>query len=302
MFTNFKLKPIIIGASLIILGACSQNNNSSIKSITTAEEDSFQLELSRSNIVNGEPVTTTDVVSKSTVALYLANPTQSGPAQNFCTGTLITKTIVLTAAHCVKDVAEEFLNISLNALTKRMRVGFGLKTVKNENNPLVTFVKVKQLIVHPDYVTNMVENAQNVPMPDLAILLLESEAPSDFVPAEMGFDPQLIQQGLALTLAGYGYTSGTELTLPGQLMKVDVTVSEPHLTSAQFAYSVVDGKSACMGDSGGPAYITTKEGNLILVGVTSWGDSTCSKVGVYTSIPAFEKFISSSIASLSLEP
>ncbi len=291
---RLKCLTLLAAGSLILLSACTPNHQFN-KTQTLQVEGNVNHEKAQSQIVNGEPVSGQDPIALSTVAFYVTNKNQSGPIQNFCTGTLIAHDIVLTAAHCFKDLAEELMEIPLEELLDRTRVGFGTAVVKNESDGRVVFVKAKQVIIHPKYIGGNPQRNRRMPMPDIALVQLETSAPEGAVPVPLGIDSAFIQKGISLTLAGYGLTSGVGQTLATQLMKVDVTISEPFFTSAQFSYKVIDKKSACMGDSGGPAYVTTQAGELVVVGVTSWGDRTCSQFGVYTSVPAFAEFIASAV-------
>lgn len=285
---------LLIAASFALLSACSPNNNQ--QDVQTSNSEKVSLNQSQSSIVNGEAVIEEDPIAKSTVAIYLTDTAQPGELRNFCTGTLIAKNIILTAAHCMKDLAD-MLRIPSEELIARSRIAFGTQVVTQESDTRVSFGTIKQVLVHPDYTSGMVRNAKRVPMPDLALILLEKDAPETAVPATIGLNlGHLIKSGTPLTLAGYGVTSGVQKTLATQLMKVDVTIGNPKLTAAQFSYDVINRKSACMGDSGGPAYVTTEDGTLAIIGVTSWGDRTCTSLGVYTSIPAFAQFITDSIA------
>ncbi len=286
-------KILSIACTLGLVSACAPTSNSP----KTTNDTELNLNFSSSRIVNGESVEDADPISKSTVALYFLISTQNGTVANFCTGTLIKKNVVLTAAHCLKDASELDLKVPLETFVSRIRVGFGTQIVDSITNPKVSFLKVKNFSVHPEYISNSVKTALEKPMPDMALLQLESNAPAPYIPAALGVNPNLLQEGTLLTLAGYGYTSGVDKTDATQLMKVTVTVAEPHLSSVQFAYLVVDGKGSCSGDSGGPAYISSKAGKLTVVGVTSWGDETCVKLGAYTSVAALAGFINSSIAS-----
>ena len=144
----------------------------------------------------------------------------------------------------------------------------------------------------------MIRRAKNIPLPDVAILLLDGDAPESAIPAVMSADPELIQAGREITLAGFGVISSGSRKMPKQLMKVNVTIDNPRLTSAQFSYNASSGKSACFADSGGPAYFEINKGEYVLGGITSWGDGYCSKIGVYTSVPAFNQFINESIVRL----
>lgn len=295
MESSIKHFILITGSCLALLNACSPTNHQ--PDIQTSNSDSStNLGHSQSKIVNGEAVIEDDPIAKATVAIYLIDALRPASLQNFCTGTLVAKNIVITAAHCIKDFAD-MLDISSEELIKRTRIGFGTRVVKDDTDSKVSFETIKQVIIHPDYTGDMVRNAKRVPMPDLALILLENDAPATTIPATLGSNlSHLIKSGTPLTLAGYGVTSGVQKTLATQLMKVDVTIGNPKLTSAQFSYNVINRKSACMGDSGGPAYVKTEDGNLTVIGVTSWGDRTCTSIGVYTSIPAFSEFITDAMA------
>lgn len=296
---NFK-HFLLIAGSFAFINACSPTNNQQETPSSNAS-GTIKLDQSQSKIVNGEGVIEDDPIAKSTVAIYLTDLKQPGSLRNFCTGTLIAKNILITAAHCMKDFAD-MLKIPSTELIERTRIGFGTQVVNNDSDARVTFGTVKQVLIHPDYSSGMVRNAKRVPMPDLALILLNEDAPATAIPAALGLNlGHLIKSGTPLTLAGYGLTSGVQKTLATQLMKVDVIITNPKVTSAQFSYDVVNKKSACMGDSGGPAYVKTEDGNLTIIGVTSWGDRTCTSLGVYTSIPAFSDFISDAMTKIQLQ-
>ena len=54
------------------------------------------------------------------------------------------------------------------------------------------------------------------------------------------------------------------------------------------------GKSTCMGDSGGPAFALDPDGNLVVVGVTSSSLSpTCSSWVEDTRVDAYQDFVGS---------
>lgn len=254
--------------------------------------------LDRASIIGGVEVLPEEIFAHSTIALYMPKEAPAQGIANFCTGTLIAKNIILTAAHCFKDVAEQYLRIPVEEFYPKVLVGFGLELVQREDDQRVTFRKIKNILIHPGYEVGMVRRATRVPMPDLAILLLDNDAPEGFVPMTLGQDPSLIAEGKEITLAGYGVTQPTNRTMPKQLMKVNVTIANPKLTTAQFTYKVTGGKSACFADSGGPAYFETEKGQYVLGGVTSWGDGYCSKMGAYTSVPSFYDFINESVAKL----
>lgn len=249
-----------------------------------------------SSIVNGEIVVDQDVISKSTVAIYLKYP-DSNRVQNFCTGTIINDDTIVTAAHCMADVAQMF-DLTVDQLLPRLRIGLGLGLVKSFDDKRATWLELRAATVHPDYriESDALENAEKgIAFHDIAIIRLAQKVPAPYKAAKMMASPERLVAGLKLTLAGYGVTRGAPFATPSnELRKTEVVVAKPALNPTQFQYDVIDGHSACSGDSGGPAYLV-ENGQLTLVGVTSWGDNSCVKQGVYTSIPAMHAWIQQTI-------
>jgi secreted trypsin-like serine protease len=62
-----------------------------------------------------------------------------------------------------------------------------------------------------------------------------------------------------------------------------------------FQYAEPD-TSACSGDSGGPALYRDPDGTSLVVGVTSYGDATCTSYGVDTRVDVFLDFVSAASA------
>lgn len=293
---NSKCFNIVIFTCAVALTACSPNKNNRLESSLDSTLAHRDLTFGQARIIGGDEVNSEDPIAHSTVALYMPKEAPAVGLANFCTGTLISKTVILTAGHCFRDVAELYLHIPVEEFMTRVRVGFGLNLVKDESDTQVKFLKIKQVIIHPEYKAGMVRRATKFPMPDVALIQLDGEAPETFVPATLGVDPELIQEGREITLAGYGVTASTTRTMPKQLMKVKVNINNPKLTTAQFTYKVVNGKSACFADSGGPAYFEVNPGEYVIGGITSWGDGYCAKLGAYTSVPAFAQFINDTVA------
>lgn len=267
--------------SALLLTACNPSKTNSQKQLV-------KLNSIGTSIVHGQPVDASDPIAASTVVLYLA--TQEGLV-NFCTGSLIDSDVVLTAGHCIADFAEE-IGVPQEEVIHYIGVGFGPKIVKSLEDESLSLIAVKAAKVHPDYKVGSVQNALDEPMKDVALLKLESPAPKGFTAVKLNSDASLVQKGDVLILAGFGLVDGVKKTNAVGLNKVDVTVTEPDLTATQFSYETVDGKTACGGDSGGPAFRQNAEGAFVLVGVTSWGDNQCKKFGTYTKVSAIYDFVS----------
>lgn len=131
---------------------------------------------------------------------------------------------------------------------------------------------------------------------DIAVLRFLDEAPLGYYPVRVMTSPQLLQKGLPVTLAGYGLTDmQPEQVDPFKLMKADVTLADAAYSKSEILFDFSNGKGACHGDSGGPAYATLN-GKLTVIGVTSRapnfaGALTCEEGAIYSSIAAHMDFI-----------
>jgi len=241
------------------------------------------------SIVNGVPVPPSDEISRSTVALYIDLP-ESEDVVFFCTGTVVSPTRILSAAHCFVDMAAE-LNISVDEITRHVTIGFGINMAKNMTSEGVRFVPVASVKVHPEYGVNGFD--PGVANPDVSVITLQSQVPASAHVVPLLADKAQLAIGTQLTLAGFGATSVVPFPTDATSMnKVDVTVDNVAVNPLQFGYATTEGRSACFGDSGGPAYLRGADGRLYVAGVTSWGDEHCAELGVYTSVPSLATWIS----------
>jgi secreted trypsin-like serine protease len=200
---------------------------------------------------------------------FLASPDGSP----FCTGTVIGPRTVLTAGHCVSQMGRTIT-------PGEVRFGQGAQASFG-----ATFTDVSAVTLHPSYraTETTLEN-------DLALLTLATDVPRAATPLYEA----TVAVGAEMTLVGYGVTDGTTDTGAGEKRHVNVTVAS--VDAGTWRYDTVGGRSACRGDSGGPAFFDVG-GTLHLAGVTSWGDETCTAMGNYTRIDAFLDFIRSGTAT-----
>lgn len=186
---------------------------------------------------------------------------QTNGGVGLCTGSLITSTQVLTAAHCF-DSAIFSLTISQGVGTTPLAAG-------------------TEIIIHPDF-----ERTPNSPngfiFADVAIVNLDREVGLPVMPILLSAGPEV---GDTVSIFGYGL-SDTDNSLAGEELDPSQTgdlhsgqmrltdVSETHVR-ARFTGDY--GSNTCMGDSGGPMTLTTANGTTGLLALTSGGDSaTCS--------------------------
>lgn len=211
---------------------------------------------------------------------------------HLCGGSIIRERLVLSAAHCIiDDLSVHFYRIYAGS-TQVLSVDKG------------TFnTRVGQIIVHPDYDENTLEN-------DIALLTVRTRFPFN--------EPNIAPVPLALKNPGnqtHCAVSGFGVTEKGILSKVLLYAMvhiysfdkclehDPSLTPGMICAFGSDGEDAGEGDSGGPL---TCDGQL--VALVSFGYITEGgrkpAFGVYADIPYYRNWIienrSSSMTNVSI--
>ena len=290
-----KLMGLVLVTALVT--NCAPENN---------QDPALYLTEDSSGIIGGSAADSQFQKQNGLVQLKLITKT----GQATCTGTLVSRNVVMTAAHCVflpglKDVAVMF------TLTDKL--------ANQENTIFATGV-----VVHEGYV-GLKGNAETIGdsdiWNDIALLKLSKDAPTDFKTAQLpplGSKVSLLK-GQRVILAGYGITNAMvrrEVKQPdgstrvselpsegtGTLRKVDkivvtqVTTDQKEITLDQRKF-----RGACHGDSGGPAFIKLKNGSLLQVGVTSRGTEklgNCQQGAIYTGVIGQTEWIQNAILKL----
>jgi uncharacterized protein (TIGR03382 family) len=107
--------------------------------------------------------------------------------------------------------------------------------------------------------------------------------------------------GISVTQVGYGETSGTG---DGGTVGTLYTVPQTSIACSSLGddanllcFNQSNGKGKCNGDSGGPSFATI-DGKQVEVGVTSFGDQTCSQFGADTRTDIQKPFLLQHIPEL----
>jgi MYXO-CTERM domain-containing protein len=242
---------------------------------------------SESAIVGGK----LDTTHKAVVSLLREVPEGYYPA---CSGTLITRNLVLTAHHCVARLDSDDgqsvecgeTRFGQTTPARELIISVEANVGQEGINPF----QVAQVWLPPGTNTEVCGN-------DIAMLLLSGSGvpPTLVTPIEprlaneIGADDEFsaIGYGLQDPDDQYGETAGQRMAVSGA--SVFCTGSSCGSELVAHGEWIAD-SPVCSGDSGGPAL----DQNGRVAGVTSRGDPDCT-VGIYTSTYAWRDFITDSV-------
>lgn len=202
-----------------------------------------------------------------------------GSHGNFCTGTAIAPSLVLTAAHCIAPGTDY----------KRVEMGADRQPV---------FTDIVQVARHPQF--NLQTMLAHRATADLALLKLKTPhkgyvAPLHPLRPRVAVGERFVVRGYGVTVRGEGNSAGRlrEATLAamGQPGNLQLRLADPASDSGKRA-----GLGGCTGDSGAPVYQKMSSGYLGLYGVVSWStgpnfDAGCGGVTGVTPIELYRKWI-----------
>ncbi|UPZ28203.1 serine protease [Streptomyces sp. LRE541] len=213
---------------------------------------------------------------------YVMQITTASQSQ-FCGGTLVSATKVVTAAHCMVGETPSSVRV------------VGGRTYRNGTNG--TVAQVSKIWINPSY-TDAEEGD------DVAVLTLSTSMPYTPISYVSASETNLYTAGTTARILGWGTTSSGGSS-SNQLRTATVPTVSNSTCSSAYGSSYISsdmvcagytsgGVDTCQGDSGGPLIIGGK-----LAGITSWGYG-CADAGypgVYTRLTTFSSLVTAQVNS-----
>lgn len=195
-------------------------------------------------IYGGEKVTDQQPFGQSIVAIIDTN------LGGICTGTIIANDLILTAAHCVHGDGS-----SLEIYFEKMVEPYGSKTTR-----------VLKAVPHEDFKRNLLFGNWH----DIALLKFDpKDLPANYKPMRVMTNAHILRDGSGIIGAGYGVKDPKAESGSGVLRWLLTSILDVSLTDTEMSIDQNFEKGLCFGDSGGPTMIRNKQGEYLLVGVTS---------------------------------
>jgi hypothetical protein len=172
---------------------------------------------------------------------------------NLCTGVVLGRDLVLTAAHCIEP-----------------GLSYKLYELDAERKPI--FRDLAKTVVHPQFSRATFD--ANRATADVALLKTVAPLPDKYVPALLSPQRPRVIVGEAFAISGYGVTAPHDNRSAAVLRRADlVATGHPGNLQLRLMDPATKGETAglgaCTGDSGGPVY-EERDGKRLVYGVISW--------------------------------
>ncbi|XP_030023450.1 CLIP domain-containing serine protease 14D isoform X2 [Manduca sexta] len=218
----------------------------------------------------------------------------TGNVRFACSGSIISKRIVLTAAHCALAKPEGYKLSTV--VVGEWDIGRSPDCNDFFCAPPTQAIKVQEVIVHPGY-------EQKIFRHDIALIMLKDEIKYSVTAAPICLNdkPEIVIKERA-SLVGWGKLSGQTNVSRQQLLEVPMLPLENceqvfgesvPVHEGQLCAGGEEGKDACSGFGGAPLLLK-RDGKYVQLGIVSFGSENCGSEGipsVYTNIAHYYRWI-----------
>lgn len=277
---------IILGLVMMFFMSCHLQKTSI--AFTANDSNSF--------IINGTPVSADHQLAKSVVAIYRNFSLGDDKVWIYsCTGTVLNRTQILTAAHCLFAISE----VPPIAIDKEdLLVSFSVDTTPlSKQVPLETRLTLQDL--EKKFVTRKIEKIKAVngswhagAQGDVGVITLNQDAPVSALPVKFLTAKQVQQlpPTFDVQLMGYGVFSENP-SIESEVLRT--TMVQARVENSLLITDQTKGSGACIGDSGGPAFLEL-DNTYYQVGITHGprsNDYVCNEEGEFLNPTYVQDFI-----------
>jgi Trypsin len=192
-----------------------------------------------------------------------------------CTGVVIARNLVLTAAHCALPGAD-------------------YKIVEFDAAHRPSLRDIAMVVSHPQFELKTLLGHRATA--DVALLKLAKPLPTEFVPARLATVPRLVSVGDIFLVAGYGVAVPGDGRSGGTIRVATlIATGQPGSLQIRLVDAATNGSraglGACTGDSGAPVF-DAAPGSLTLIGLVSWstGPALSAGCGGLTGVTPLERY------------
>jgi S1-C subfamily serine protease len=196
---------------------------------------------------------------------------RSGSRAGFCSGVVLTRTIILTAAHCASAASDTRIYL-----------------------PGQPLLPLRRIAKHPNFHTDAPRTRSR--SIDLALVQTADPLPAEFT-APISAIEQRYELGTAFEIAGFGVSREDEAKTSGIFRIGHVALRAPLSSVLLWLEDTQHQTGACTGDSGGPVF--THDGKLaaIIAFAEGQGSQQCGKLTQAVLIAPQREWIERVIAS-----